>query len=224
MLDQFQTLFEQLQKLVQDSMQGDGFSAIDASGPLTPLQRHVLRELLQGYPSQPLNLSDELTGLLVRSSLIERLSQALIDSTSRNSILAVCFIDLDGFKEINDQHGHAVGDQALRLIGERIHNSIRSGDLLGRWGGDEFVLVLQNIDRQESVAHLADRLLGAISHPLKLSSDEPLTLFLGASIGVAMTSAGLLGKEFDALTLIEKADKAMYEAKRAGKNRIEIAL
>lgn len=222
MFKQFQTLFEQLQKLAQELAHEDGISKIYADGQLTSLQRHIFGELLQGYPSQPPTLTDELTGLLVRSSLIDRLNHLLINPIAPDSILAVCFIDLDGFKAINDQHGHAVGDQALSLVCERIQNSIRSGDLLGRWGGDEFVLVLQNVDCQKSVEHLADRLLSAISYPLKLSANEPLTLFLGASIGVAITTSGVLNKGVDALVLIEKADQAMYLAKRAGKNRIEI--
>jgi diguanylate cyclase (GGDEF)-like protein len=222
-LRQFQALFEELQKLAPKLVQNDRFSGFDIDGYLTPLQQHILRELILGYPSQHPPLMDELTGLLMRSSLIDRLNQALMNPMRVDSIMAVCFIDFDGFKEINDQHGHSIGDQALRLVGERLQKSIRSGDLLGRWGGDEFVLVLQNIDCQESIKHLADRLLGIISHPLKLSSDEPLTLFLGASIGVAIASAGVLGQKVDALALIERADLAMYEAKRSGKNRFEIA-
>jgi diguanylate cyclase (GGDEF)-like protein len=132
-------------------VQNDRFSGFDIDGYLTPLQQHILRELILGYPSQHPPLMDELTGLLMRSSLIDRLNQALINPIRVDSIMAVCFIDLDGFKEINDQHGHSIGDQALRLVGERLQKSIRSGDLLGRWGGDEFVLVLQNIDCQESI-------------------------------------------------------------------------
>ncbi|WP_173955310.1 GGDEF domain-containing protein [Polynucleobacter tropicus] len=222
MLKQFQNLFEQLQKLAHQSMQDGSVLEADADRQLTPLQRHILRELLEGRPAQPQIVRDELTGLLVRSSLLERLDQALGGSSSRDSILALCFIDLDGFKQINDQHGHAIGDQALSLVGQRLQNSIRSDDLLCRWGGDEFVVVLQNIDHQKSVEHLADRLLNAISHPLRLSADEPLTLFLGASIGVSILAPGVLREKLDALGLIESADQAMYKAKRAGKNRIEI--
>jgi diguanylate cyclase (GGDEF)-like protein len=225
-LKQFQNLFEQLQKLAQQSMQDGSVLEADAAKLLTPLQRHILRELLEGQPAQPQIARDELTGLLVRSSLLEQLDQALTGPSgqnSRDSILALCFIDLDGFKQINDQHGHAIGDQALGLVSQRLQNSIRSDDLLCRWGGDEFVVVLQNIDHQKSVEHLAERLLSAISHPLRLSADEPLTLFLGASIGVSILAPGVLHESLDALGLIESADQAMYKAKRAGKNRIEIA-
>ena len=223
--EQFKTLFAQMQKLAQEANHQELIAQIHSDAQLTHLQRHIFQELLYDQPSPSLTLRDELTGLLIRSSLLESLDLALKGLQSSNAILAVCFIDLDGFKEINDQHGHALGDQALSLVSARLQNSIRSDDLLCRWGGDEFVVVLQNIDRPESVENLANRLLTAISHPLRLSADEPLTLFLGASIGVSIvmsaTSFASQGK-VDALTFIERADQAMYNAKKIGKNRIEI--
>ena len=223
--EQFKTLFAQMQKLAQEANHQELIAQIHSDAQLTHLQRHIFQELLYDQPSPSLTLRDELTGLLIRSSLLESLDLALKGLQGSNAILAVCFIDLDGFKEINDQHGHALGDQALSLVSARLQNSIRSDDLLCRWGGDEFVVVLQNIDRPESVENLANRLLTAISHPLRLSADEPLTLFLGASIGVSivMPSTSIASQEkVDALTLIERADQAMYNAKKAGKNRIEI--
>ena len=223
--EQFKTLFAQMQKLAQEANHQELIAQIHSDAQLTHLQRHIFQELLYDQPSPSLTLRDELTGLLIRSSLLESLDLALKGLQGSNAILAVCFIDLDGFKEINDQHGHALGDQALSLVSTRLQNSIRSDDLLCRWGGDEFVVVLQNIDRPESVENLANRLLTAIAHPLRLSADEPLTLFLGASIGVSIvmpvTSIASQGK-VDALTFIERADQAMYNAKKAGKNRIEI--
>jgi len=223
--EQFKTLFAQMQKLAQEANHQELIAQIHSDAQLTHLQRHIFQELLYDQPSPSLTLRDELTGLLIRSSLLESLDLALKGLQGSNAILAVCFIDLDGFKEINDQHGHALGDQALCLVSARLQNSIRSDDLLCRWGGDEFVVVLQNVDRPESVENLANRLLTAISHPLRLSADEPLTLFLGASIGVSIvmpaTSIASL-EQVDALTFIERADQAMYNAKKAGKNRIEI--
>jgi len=223
--EQFKTLFAQMQKLAQEADHQELIAQIHSDAQLTHLQRHIFQELLYDQPSPSSTLRDELTGLLIRSSLLESLDLALKGLQGSNAILAVCFIDLDGFKAINDQHGHALGDQALSLVSARLQNSIRSDDLLCRWGGDEFVVVLQNIDRPESVENLANRLLTAISHPLRLSADEPLTLFLGASIGVSivMPSTSIASQEkVDALTLIERADQAMYNAKKAGKNRIEI--
>lgn len=222
MLKQFQTIFEQLQKLARELAQDGSLSKTDADKELTHLQQHILQELLQGQPSQSLILCDELTGLMSRSTLVERLEQSLQGLMLRDLSMAICFIDLDGFKEINDQHGHAFGDQALSLVGKRLQNSIRSDDLLCRWGGDEFVIVLQNIDHQDFVEHFANRLLSAISNPLRLSPKEPLTLFLGASIGVVIVSLGFVRETFDAMALIEQADQAMYKAKRMGKNRVVI--
>ena len=223
--EQFKTLFAQMQKLAQEADHQELVAQIHSDAQLTHLERHIFQELLYDQPSPSSTLRDELTGLLIRSSLLESLDLALRGLQSSNTILAVCFIDLDGFKEINDQHGHALGDQALCLVSARLQNSIRSDDLLCRWGGDEFVVVLQNVDRPESVENLANRLLTAISHPLRLSADEPLTLFLGASIGVSIVTAATSiasQEQVDALTFIERADQAMYSAKKAGKNRIEI--
>jgi diguanylate cyclase (GGDEF)-like protein len=223
--EQFKTLFAQMQKLAQEANHQELVAQIHSDAQLTHLQRHVFQELLYDHSSSSTILRDELTGLLVRSSLLKSLDLALKGLQSSNAILAVCFIDLDGFKEINDQHGHALGDQALSLVSTHLQNSIRSHDLLCRWGGDEFVVVLQNIDRPESVENLANRLLTAIAHPLRLSADGPLTLFLGASIGVSivMPATSIDSQEnVDALTFIERADQAMYSAKKAGKNRIEI--
>jgi diguanylate cyclase (GGDEF)-like protein len=222
----FKVLFAQMQKLAQEANHPDILAKIASDTQLTELERHVFYELIQNKPAQSSYFRDELTGLLVRSHLIERLDCALEGQYCKNSILAVCFVDLDGFKEINDQYGHTVGDQVLGLVGGRLQNSIRSEDLVCRWGGDEFVVVLQNIDRPESIEGLANRLLCTISDPLRVSFNEPLTLFLGASIGVSVVSPlnlNVAQNKVNALTIIEKADQAMYNAKRMGKNRIEIA-
>ena len=224
-IELFKILFAQMQKLAQEVNHSDNLAKIDSDNQLTELERHVFHELIQNKPTQSVLLRDELTGLMVRSSLIERLDYVLEQQYCKRSVVAVCFIDLDGFKEINDQHGHNVGDQALSLVSSCLQNSIRSEDLLCRWGGDEFIVVLRNIDQRESVEGLASRLLDAISNPLRLSSDQPLTLFLGASIGVSIVKSATLiasREKLDALTFIERADQAMYSAKKAGKNRIEI--
>jgi diguanylate cyclase (GGDEF)-like protein len=224
--EQFKSLFTQLQKLAQEANPQDVLAQMSSDPRFTHLQRHIFQELMHDQSAQFSISRDDLTGLLVRSSLVERLDQALEGLRDQTSVLAVCFVDLDGFKAINDQYGHAIGDQVLSLISSRLQDSIRSGDLLCRWGGDEFVVVLQNVDRHQSVEGLANRLLGAISNPLRLSLDEPLTLFLGASIGVSVAPKLPLNAsqpKIDALALIEKADQAMYSAKRAGKNRVAFA-
>lgn len=222
-IEQFLSLFQQMQKLAQEAKHQDLIELIQTNPHLSQLQRHVFNELIYDEPSSFSLAHDELTGLLLRSSLLECLNKALVDVRLRGNYVALCFIDLDGFKEINDQHGHLIGDQALRLVGGSLKNSIRSGDLLCRWGGDEFIVVLQDISHQDLVLSLANRLLNAISSPLRLSVDDPLTLFLGASIGVSVVGPTNVHQLQDALALIESADAAMYLAKQAGKNRIQFA-
>ena len=222
-IEQFIALFQQMQKLAQKARHQDVITLIQADPHLTQLQRHVFNELIYDQPSSFSLAHDELTGLLLRSSLLECLNKALVDVRLRGNYLAVCFIDLDGFKEINDQHGHLIGDLALRLVSGCLKNSVRSGDLLCRWGGDEFVVVMQDINQRDFVLDLADRLLNAISSPLRLSADDPLTLFLGASIGVSVVGPANCHQDQDALALIELADEAMYLAKQAGKNRIKFS-
>lgn len=222
--EQLKSLFVEMQKLAKEAKHQDFAGLIQSDPQLSQLQRHVLLELIHDEPMTFSYATDELTGFLQRSSLLECLARALVDGQLHHKYLAICFIDLDGFKEINDQYGHVVGDQVLSLVGTCLNNSIRSGDLLCRWGGDEFVVVLQDIDRRESALTFANRLLNAISSPLRLNADEPLTLFLGASIGVAFIEPNNPRHTCDALALIDMADQAMYRAKRAGKNCIQFAV
>ena len=221
--EQFKSLFIQMQKLARDANHQDVLASIQADPTLSQLQRHVFHELIHDQPLPFALKRDDLTGLLLRSSMLEHLERSLHDERLQDKYMAVCFIDLDGFKEINDQHGHVVGDQALGLVGACLKTCIRSGDLLCRWGGDEFVVVLQNIDQKNFIMNLANRLLNTISSPIRLSINEPLTLFLGASIGVSVIGPEDFRQSKNALALIEAADTAMYSAKRAGKNCIRFA-
>lgn len=221
--EQFKSLFTQMQTVVQDAKHQDMLVSSLADLGLSPLQRHIFQELSHDQSFPFVLMRDELTGLLLRSSMLDCLERALNEVRLRDKFLAVCFIDLDGFKEINDQHGHVIGDQALGLVGACLKNSIRSEDLLCRWGGDEFIVVLQNIEHKDFILNLANRLLNAISSPMRLNTNEPLTLFLGASIGVSVIEPGNSGQGKNALALIEAADGAMYHAKRAGKNCIRFA-
>jgi diguanylate cyclase (GGDEF)-like protein len=132
--------------------------------------------------------------------------------------LAICFVDLDGFKAINDRHGHAIGDQVLVAISERIQTAIRPTDLIVRWGGDEFIVVFEGVQTSDLATQLASRLLGIIGAPLQLDPSSPMRLFLGASIGIAMRT----DQELSATELIDQADRAMYQAKKSGQNSIHI--
>jgi diguanylate cyclase (GGDEF)-like protein len=148
---------------------------------------------------------------------LEKLKFTLSKTLQEHHLTAIIFVDLDDFKVINDQYGHSAGDEVISIIGRRITASIRAQDLACRWGGDEFVLVLQAITSKDIVSQLVNRLLTAISQPLQLQSQEPLQLMLSASAGIAI----LDDVNLNSIDLIERADKAMYLAKKAGKNCVE---
>lgn len=155
---------------------------------------------------------DTLTGLPNRILLVDRLQQALAHSHFLGKTIAIAYLDLDGFKAINDNHGHQAGDHLLKIIAQAMQASIRSSDTLSRVGGDEFVALLVNLDQAADCYVLLDRLLKAASEAI--NSDYGV-LQLSASIGVVIYPE-IMG---DPDALIGFADKAMYHAKATGKNR-----
>ena len=156
---------------------------------------------------------DPLTGLPNRSLLRDRLTQALQRAQRTQERVAVAYIDLDRFKDINDTYGHAVGDDLLRRVTESMHSMMRGVDTLARLGGDEFVAVFVDLSHEGAVLPLLDRLQNAIGESMELGG-QPLSCT--ASVGVAFGGAADAG---DADTLLRQADLAMYQAKLAGKNR-----
>lgn len=156
---------------------------------------------------------DTLTNLPNRSLLSDRLRQAIHQEKRRGQQLMVVYIDLDGFKEVNDNHGHEVGDHLLVAIGSRLQELLREGDTIARLGGDEFVAVLMDIGDFSEAVPLLRRVLQAASQPILV---DDLTLQVTASLGVASYPQA---DEVDADQLIRQADQAMYQAKLAGKNR-----
>ena len=159
---------------------------------------------------------DTLTELPNRVLLADRLRQAMAQTRRRGNRLAVTYLDLDGFKAVNDSHGHEVGDQLLRVLAGRMKGSLRQGDTIARVGGDEFVAVLMDLGSAEATAPLLTRLLDAASQPVQL--DERV-LRVSASLGVAFyPQAEDLAPE----QLLRHADQAMYQAKLAGKNRYHV--
>jgi diguanylate cyclase (GGDEF)-like protein len=147
---------------------------------------------------------DPLTGLANRALLQER----LLDASSAEEPILVLAVDLDGFKPINDAHGHATGDALLVEIARRLESCIRAGDTAARTGGDEFTLVLPRSGRQRGTA-VAQRILNAIAEPIAIAGTH---LCVTASIGVAVASS-----RTNPLTLLEQADAAMYAAKFSGR-------
>jgi diguanylate cyclase (GGDEF)-like protein/PAS domain S-box-containing protein len=150
-------------------------------------------------------LHDPLTGLANRTLLYDRLHHALAQSEREHGQTGVLFLDLDNFKQINDEHGHRVGDELLAALGDRLRAVVRPADTVARIGGDEFVVVYEHADEAGALA-LADRLETAISEPVTVSGVERR---LSASIGIAIGHG-------EADELIRAADAAVYRAKAAG--------
>jgi len=156
---------------------------------------------------------DALTGLPNRILFADRLEQGIKRAQRLGQSLAVVFIDLDHFKPINDQHGHAIGDAVLVALAERMHQGLRRVDTLARLGGDEFVAVLSDLTEQSDTPKLVQRLLDACSAPLDING---LTLRVSASIGVTFYPQSTAHNTDQ---LLVQADQAMYHAKMTGKNR-----
>lgn len=155
---------------------------------------------------------DQLTGLPNRTLLMDRLHQAMAQSIRTGLVLAICYLDLDGFKPINDIHGHKAGDTVLVEVAARLHRSVREGDTVARVGGDEFVLLLWGLAGVEECNHTLNRVISEVSHPIKLGDT---TVSVAVSAGVAVFP--LDGK--DPALLTAQADSAMYRSKVAGGNR-----
>ena len=159
---------------------------------------------------------DPLTGLPNRALLADRMSQAMMQSQRRGQRLAMAFLDLDGFKAINDTHGHAAGDQLLVTLAQRMKEALREGDTLARLGGDEFVAVLLDLDELDDTTLILNRLLTAAAQPVLYGET---TLQVSASLGVSFYPQAQM---MDADQLMRQADQAMYQAKQAGKNCFRI--
>jgi len=167
-------------------------------------------------------LHDALTGLPNRTLLLDRLDQALIRASEQGTIVGVLFVDLDNFKLINDTLGHHVGDDLLRLVSARLHESLRmtvdgarvGTDTVARFGGDEFVLLAEGLGSPAEATAIAERIASRFSEPFRVDGDQ---LFVTASSGVAV---GNPGARADAL--IRDADAAMYHAKQRGRARFEL--
>jgi diguanylate cyclase (GGDEF)-like protein/PAS domain S-box-containing protein len=153
---------------------------------------------------------DALTSLPNRALFLDRLAQAIARSRWQRRLVAVLFVDLDQFKNINDSLGHTVGDEVLRALATRLGSTVREGDTVARFGGDEFVILLDNVANAEDVGNVARKVLDALTPPVNVGT----SLHLGASIGVSICPAD--GEDPD--TLVRNADIAMYRAKEAGRN------
>lgn len=159
---------------------------------------------------------DHLTGLSNRQAFDKRLEDALRQSGTLRAETAIVFLDLDGFKAVNDEHGHAAGDAVLIEAAERLRAAVRAGDVVARLGGDEFMVVAPGLDGEAGAARVAEKLVEAFREPFDI---DGLAVRLSVSVGVALADSGAT----DGMKLLHAADAAMYEAKAAGKNRYMVA-
>jgi diguanylate cyclase (GGDEF)-like protein len=160
-------------------------------------------------------LHDELTGLPNRVLFLDRLAYALAQNERQDSFVGIFFLDLDGFKGVNDRLGHFAGDALLRAMAGRLLAWVRPGDTVSRFGGDEFTVLVREVGGSAEAAEIAERLTEAGGAPVSLEREE---VSLTPSIGIALGES--IQKPED---LLEQADKAMYSAKRSSDTTYEIA-
>ena len=160
-------------------------------------------------------LHDPLTGLANRAFLDAHIPRSLAAATRNGEQVAMLLLDLDRFKVVNDTLGHSAGDELLRVVAQRLSDGVRGGDVVARFGGDEFVVACDHTGSVLEVAALAERLIDALAQPIVVDGRE---LFVSASVGIVVADA--LGADAD--SLLRDADVAMYRAKESGGNRYEI--
>ena len=161
-------------------------------------------------------LHDSLTRLPNRALLTDRAEHMLKRAHRNDGLVGVMFVDLDGFKEVNDTHGHAAGDELLRVAAGRLTDTIRDCDTVGRIGGDEFIVLFDGDISDEQLAHVGERILSALRHPYDLSQGPGQSVHVSASIGLAT------GCPTSSNELMRNADVALYRAKATGKNRVVV--
>jgi len=182
------------------------------------LEVRLLYKQLEHYSRalESLALHDALTGLPNRRLLMDRLSLAIAHARRNKRTMAVMYLDLDGFKQINDTLGHDTGDTLLSLVAARLVAAVRQEDTVARLGGDEFVIALWELSHADGVAKLVSKVIQAVSQPYSIQGRG---VNMTASVGVGIYPTH--GEEVE--TLMKSADLALYEAKRTGKNDYRIA-
>jgi diguanylate cyclase (GGDEF)-like protein len=171
-------------------------------------RKRKVRESLERETAQ-----DRLTGLANRKGLLDFLLRTIPGTLEKNEMLGVLFIDLDGFKSVNDRHGHEAGDRVLIEVARRFSTVIRKEDFLARLGGDEFVLCLPSLDSPEKASELAHRLIESLDSPFFSPIGKGV---LSCSVGVAFVP----GDGRSPSEIVSAADMAMYQSKREGKRRV----
>ncbi len=144
---------------------------------------------------------------------MERLNQKILNAKREPCNIALMFMDLDGFKLVNDNFGHDVGDDMLKIIAQRLLSLVRDTDTVARLGGDEFIFVLHNPSGKDEIEAVAQRVINSLNEPIEIKGE---TFTMGASIGIAEYPSS----SHSSTELIKNADRAMYLAKASGKNQI----
>lgn len=158
-----------------------------------------------------LAMHDSLTGLSLKSLCLDRWQHALALAKRNHTKIALMFVDLDGFKSVNDNHGHSYGDKLLIEIARRIASSVRAADTVCRIGGDEFLIMVEGLKDKEDVTEVASKVITNASRPLAIDDQ---VINISASLGVSFYPDN--GSSFE--SLLDQADRAMYGVKREGKN------
>ncbi|MDO8703622.1 MAG: diguanylate cyclase, partial [Sulfuricaulis sp.] len=177
------------------------------------LEVRLLYKQLEHYNHrlESLALHDALTGLPNRRLLMDRLSLAIAHARRNKGTMAVMYLDLDGFKQINDTLGHAAGDTLLSMVAARLVAAVRQEDTVARVGGDEFVIALWELNHADGVGKLVSKVMQAMSQPYSIQA-RSVSMTVSVGVGIYPTH----GEEVE--TLMKSADLALYEAKRTGKN------
>ena len=182
------------------------------------LEVRLLHEAARNHGKmlESLALKDPLTGLANRRLLAERMSMALVHSRRNKSAMAVVYLDLDGFKQINDTLGHGTGDVLMKMVAGRLVATVREEDTVARLGGDEFIIALWHVSGTDYAAMVALKVIEAVSQPYRIEG-HAVSITTSAGVGIYPVHGE------DADTLMKSADLALYEAKRAGKNTYRIS-
>ncbi len=173
-------------------------------------QRQLLNDAMRD------SLIDALTGLPNRRMFMQLVDEVGTDRRASEHMIAVLFIDLDGFKQVNDQHGHAIGDEILKIAAHRLKDCARSGDVLARIGGDEFVMLLKDVNSLDDVRIVAGRCIEKVAAPIEVKGWR---MRVGASVGIATSTPNFFTSSE---LLLKRADEAMYAAKKGGRGRFRV--
>ncbi len=157
---------------------------------------------------------DKLTGLPNKNLLIDRINQSIKTSSRDNQKMAILFLDLDRFKNINDSLGHTIGDILIKKVSSRLHKILRSRDTLARNGGDEFVVVLERLENADEAIHVAKKVINSLTETFEIQAHK---IHIGASVGISIYPADGMTSSI----LIRNADTAMYKAKQSGGNQLQ---